>query len=301
MTTAFRIDDFPAAFHAADRTSVEGQRRFLRATKLRLVMLAVAAGAGAFTWRTQGGVTDWAGVLAAIAFIAAIAVEAFILQTRPERAWYEGRAAAESMKTLAWRYSVGGEPFALEAVSEADVDGLFVARLREVLGELDELDLPAIAEGRQITDRMCVLRTSPLSERVATYEQGRIADQQRWYVSRAKDHARKARQWTSAMIVFEIGGGTGAVLKATGALDVDVLGLAGTVVASIAAWLQTKQYGSLVGAYSLAAHELGAVRSMLRWQGSEGAWAGFVRDAEEAISREHTLWRASRRLSPSAG
>ena len=39
---------------------------------------------------------------------------------------------------------------------------------------------------------------------------------------------------------------------------------------------------------------------MLRsdWEAERGHWASFVNQDEEAISREHTLWRASRSYIP---
>ena len=41
-TVSIDESDFPALFHAADRNSLDGQRRFFTATQLRLVMLVVA-------------------------------------------------------------------------------------------------------------------------------------------------------------------------------------------------------------------------------------------------------------------
>lgn len=295
MNQGLVAGDLPAAFHAADRASTEAQKRFLRATQVRLFVLALAAAAGSVTWKSPGSVTDWAGVIATSAFVAALAVEGFIVQARPDREWHEARAAAESTKTLAWRYAVGGDPFGLTVARDADTDAAFVAQLREVLGQLSRLDTSRMPEnGRQITEGMRTLRTRPLADRMNVYEHGRLENQQRWYAARASLHERRARAWTAAMLLFEIAGATGGIMKATGVVDFDLLGLAGTVVAGIAAWTQTKQYRPLVGAYSIAAHELGAIRSILPWQVSEVTWAEFVRDAEEAISREHRLWKASR-------
>jgi hypothetical protein len=47
-------------------------------------------------------------------------------------------------------------------------------------------------------------------------------------------------------------------------------------------------------AYSLTSQELAAVRSDWDADRTEEEWAEFVDEAEEAISRKHTLWRASR-------
>jgi hypothetical protein len=299
--------DLPAVFRAADASSIAAQRRFLRATGLRLGLLALAAGAGGTTWIVAG--PDYAGVLAAAAFMAAIALEVFVLQSQPDRVWYEGRAAAESAKSLAWRYAVGGEPFGLARTAGAAADQLLIERLNEVLHDLRDLDLSAIlaggeaaGDGQQITPTMRALRRERLDARRDAYEQGRIAEQQSWYAAKARWSATRARRWAAAMVTVEALGGIAAIVKTTGALGGTefLLGLCGAAAAAITAWSQTKQHQGLATAYSLAANELASIRSLISWQQTEESWEGFVRDAERAISREHSLWRSSRRVRTSA-
>ena len=50
----------------------------------------------------------------------------------------------------------------------------------------------------------------------------------------------------------------------------------------------------LATAYAVAHHELGLIASRIDEIAAEADWARFVDESEEAISREHTLWRASR-------
>ncbi len=291
--------DLPVIFHAADTSSLAGQRRFLRAMKARLAILVLAAAVSGASWVIGG--TDYAGVLAAAGFVAALGAELLILQTQPDRVWYEGRAAAESAKTLAWRYAVGGEPFCLTSVSAADADRLLVERLGDVLTDLGDLDLSSTAaDGQQITQTMRALRAQPLDARRAAYETGRIADQQRWYAARAKWNSARARRWSAAMVTVETLGVAGALVKAAmGGLPGDVawvLGLLAAAGAAVAAWTQTRQHQGLATAYSVAAHELASIRALIALQQTEQTWAAFVRDAERALSREHSLWRSSRRV-----
>ena len=57
-----------------------------------------------------------------------------------------------------------------------------------------------------------------------------------------------------------------------------------------------KQHRNLATAYSIASQELAEVATEFVTVKGEEHWAAFVSQAEGAISREHTLWRASRGL-----
>jgi hypothetical protein len=287
--------DLPPLYHAADRSSGAAQKGFLTATRLRLLGLIGAAAFGLFTWRHGTSPTDWAGVLAACCFITALIVEGYLLKFKPERTWYEGRAAGESVKTLSWRYAVGGEPFTVGTRSENETEDLFLKQLDGVLDVLKDLDLVApTSSGQQISKAMRDVRALRLADRKMIYEQDRVQNQQAWYARKAAWNKTRAGRWTGAMLVVEGAGIVAAILKAVGTIEGDLLVFAGVIAATIAAWLQTKQYRTLATAYSVTALELASVRSKISRQLDEGDWSKFVDDAEEAFSREHTLWKASR-------
>ena len=66
--------------------------------------------------------------------------------------------------------------------------------------------------------------------------------------------------------------------------------------ATITAWVQAKQYQTLATAYGITTQELGMVLSGSRTRDQRSRLGDFVGESEDAISREHTLWRASRGL-----
>lgn len=295
METKLRDDDLPLLFKAADITSLKAQQRFLLINSLNLLMLIVAAITGAFVWKTSGtSSTDWAGVVATIAFVTAILLRRDILENQPEKRWYEGRAAAESVKTLAWRYSVGGEPFRVDTLSAHQADTLFAERLQDMLTDLKGFPLTTPAGGEQISPAMRKLRALPLAERKAVYETDRINDQYNWYTRKAKWNEARAERWHWILLIIEIVGLIAAILKAIGVIDIDLLGLVGTMAAAGTSWFQIKQHSMLARAYALTAQELSAIKVHFYAQATEENWARFMDEAEEAISREHTLWRASR-------
>jgi protein-S-isoprenylcysteine O-methyltransferase Ste14 len=285
-----RDEDMPALFGAADATSLAGQRDFLRATKVRLGALLVAGLCGVFVGLIEP--PDWAALAGVTAFVVAIVVELYLLFTKPERTWYEGRAAAESVKTLAWRYAVGGRPF---AVAEVDADKRFLSRLNEILTDLPDVSLVAGPEGgEQVTPAMRNLRAKPPVERRVAYRVGRIEDQRDWYRRKAKWNDERARRLRIVALVLEGVGILAGIVTVVGVVTADLLGIVAAAIAVVAAWMQTKQHETLARAYSVTTQELAAVRSDWEADRSEVEWAAFVDEAEEAISREHTLWRASR-------
>ncbi len=283
-------EDMPALYRAADGTSLTGQRNFLIATKIRLGALLVAAGCGVFVGLLDP--PDWVALAAVAAFAAALVVELYLLSVKPERTWYEGRAAAESVKTLAWRFAVGGRPFGID---EPDTDEKFLARLGDILTDLHDLSLqPGPEGGQQVTPAMRHLRGKPLRDRQDAYRAGRIEDQRDWYARKSKWNDDRARFLRIVALVLEGVGIVAGIITIVGAVTADLLGLAAAAIATVAAWMQTKQHETLARAYSVTAQELAAVRTDWESNRTDEEWADFVDEAEEAISREHTLWRASR-------
>src|SRR5215211_1359179 len=264
-TVTIDESEFPALYHAADRNSLDGQRRFLTATQLRLAMLVVAAVFGLVTWHR--GRADLAALVAGTAFAVALVAELYLLRRRPDRLWYDGRAAAESAKTLTWRYLVGGNPFGLTEVSEEEAERLLLHRFRQVAAELRGAHLVPISDAvDQIGPALRRVRSLPLEERRALYRNRRIGAQQAWYRTKARWNERRATQWSLVLTGLEALGLLGAVLKAVGAVRFDLLGLASALVGAGAAWVQTKQHQNLASAYEVASQELAVI-------GAHGDWA----------------------------
>ena len=295
MTSQLDSTDLPPLFQAADKAAAQAQTRFLFALRAQLGLVILAAAIGAAAVSTGG---RWHGLAfaGAAAFLLAIAVRGYLLQHRPERKWYEGRAAAESVKTLAWRYAVRARPFDEDKeVNGGAADRLFVERLHEILTDLDCLALcTPEAPGPQITDQMRRIRRSKLEDRKAAYQAGRLEDQRNWYLTNGGSNSTSALRWNYGLMAVEALGLVGALLIGTGQISIDLLGVAGAIAAAGAAWLSAKQHENLAKAYGIAANELASIESLAEFATAETAWSDFVDQAEEAISREHTLWRASR-------
>ncbi|MBM7807529.1 hypothetical protein JOD57_003366 [Geodermatophilus bullaregiensis] len=267
-------------------------------TRVELLLFIGAAAASFIPGGGRG--YDLGGVIATVLFASTLAVRTYRTTTRPNIVWQEARAAAESIKTLCWRYAVGSKLFPV-AMDAAEADRLFVERLREILGGLR--NLPSIrteVTGQvQVTPWMRSLRAAPLERRRATFDRARLEDQQQWYAARTALNTRLLWRWHLIVIGLEFLGVVAGTLKALDVIELsvgkgDLVGLVATLGAAASAWAQTRQYVTLSAAYTIADEELSAIRTLLPHVSGEVEWEEFVDSAEAAISREHTMWRASR-------
>jgi hypothetical protein len=285
-------EDLPALYQSANRQSLDAQRSFFTWLKLRLGGIFVAAVGGAVPFPLAIGPLKVGGVIAFVAFAVALGSELVLAIGRPERIWYEGRAAAESAKTLAWRYMVHGKTF---EASVQDPDRKLLDKLNDVLNELDALPVHAISgHDVQITAAMRTVRALPYNERREVYLRERVQTQQSWYAGKAARNALLANRWIVLTIALEFLGLVGGGLKAIGLVEIDLLGIFAAGAAAATAWVQAKQHQNLATAYGVTSQELAAVTSEVEALTDQALWGQLVAAAEEAISREHTLWTASR-------
>lgn len=284
-------EDLPGLYQAADAASLAAQGRVLRLNRVRLVLVALAALAGVTAWQLDSG-ADMLAWISAACFVGALLAEAIMWRERPERGWYDGRAVAESVRTLSWKFAVGADPFPA-TLSEDDAIRLLVERCEEVRRSYRHLELPPV-NAPHVTSWMRTQRRADFPARRSAYLTHRIEHQREWYATKYAYNRRAANRWRGALVALEA---TGAVLALL-AVVAPWAGQASPAIAAIAgavvAWLNLKQHEQLARAYAAAGHDLAAAREKLLISPSEEQWALEVNDAEDAISREHTLWIASR-------
>lgn len=74
------------------------------------------------------------------------------------------------------------------------------------------------------------------------------------------------------------------------------VGFLTTLSASFLSWLQVKKYQENKEAYITALSELNMIKTQFSEINTEEEFAKFVLDSENAMSREHTIWLAQKRL-----
>ncbi|MFH8708818.1 DUF4231 domain-containing protein [Streptomyces rubrogriseus] len=286
-----RSSDLPELFRVADAASLEGQRLYIRGTRLRLVLAVTAAVLAAASLEIGDG-WDLPALMVAVVFLGTLVLEIWLLGRSPERDWYDGRALAESVKTLSWRYAVAAAPFSASLTDE-DAERHYVSEAEKLIDDAPATSV-IVTGPLGVTDAMRGLRHTGLTARRDLYLKNRIGDQLTWYSTKARFNADRARRWRLALILIEALGLIVAVLRASGVVDVDLPGILAALLGAGTAWLAVRQYDAQARAYAFAAKDLGTIHNGLRTIDSETEWAVHAADAEEAISREHTMWRASR-------
>jgi len=156
-----------------------------------------------------------------------------------------------------------------------------VERMSEFLGDA------------QVSEAMDRMRSADHATRVKVYAQDRIQDQQNWYVGKQKTNARRARISFGLLIVANALAVLFALLKikypAEPFWPTDLfLAIAGALLI----WMQARRYSELSASYAVAATDISLFKDRLKTGISEADFSLFVGDAENAFSREHTLWVA---------
>jgi hypothetical protein len=282
-----RVEDhMPSVFAAAEKASGRGQTRFKRATLAALALLVVAAVFGLIE-------KPWAGWVSGAAFTGSILATALTFFRDAEDDWYDGRAVAESAKTLTWKYAMGGEPF---GVTEPDAEGAYNRALAAVVEEIRRLHGSSPPPAQVSGDgELRALRREPLDTRREIYHEQRLGSQRRWYNGRAREHGSTAKTWQIVAIILQTAGLVGAMVKALDVVSVDLLSVFAAAGTAALAWLAAGDYVKTARAYELTTLELDQTLRIVDTINDEDAWATFVADAEQTMSREHTAWLARRR------
>jgi hypothetical protein len=282
-------NDFPALYRSANKLSLDSQAHFLLALKAHLISLVLAAGL------SIASIPHWSiTTIQLLVLLAALGCSIYLFSKRPDRHWYNGRAVAESVKTITWRFVTRAEPFdTTDQTAQHD----FSQKLKSIVDQNREVAayLTEHISEAQITESMLALRGKTVEQRREAYAEMRISDQLRWYAKKASWNRQASRSFFLILIAIN----SVAVLSAALRIQFPSAPFWPTdvfvaIAASLLTWMQAKRFSELASSYSLAAHEIGLIREKARLVADERQFSQFVGDAENAFSREHTQWVARR-------
>lgn len=285
--------DFPSLFQVADGTSINSQICYTRLIRADLILLVIGALLSSITVENPE-IKMWMNIVGAILLLLAFFISLGLRFTRYEKVWYGGRAVAESVKTISWRYMTTAEPFSSN-LAAADVDQLFTNRLQEILTERRNLAVD-FAENMadQISQRMKTVRALSFADRKEVYLRDRVREQRSWYSTKSGLNRSSEQKffWFAIVIQFIAFALAAYQIKNPNALNLAAVFAAGTT--SIFSWMQIRKFQELAQVYALTAQELGFVDARSTAVTNDQELSSFVSDSENAISREHTMWVARR-------
>lgn len=282
--------DYPGLYRAADKASAAAQSAYL--SSVRWHMFTLITGAALAINPLPNAVYS---LVNAAVFLTALGISIFIASKRYERAWYSARAVAESVKTATWRYTMRAEPF-LDSESVNEVNSVFRNMLSSILtsnNQIGDLLGGEDCAHEQITPEMRNSRALEVQDRKKLYLTARIDDQRKWYAIKSKYNKRRSSQFFALLVLLQAIAVV-LVLSRIAFPEWKIWPTEVFVVAAgaVATWIQLKRFQEIATAYALTAHEIGIIRTKIDESNSDESFSDFVRDAENAFSREHTQWIA---------
>lgn len=283
--------DYPNIFAAADSASKRAQNRYvgLNISILSLIVLTTIS-------TLVSDAPKWLSILSSILLVISTIFTVLIFFFKPEKTWYDGRAIAESAKSLTWKFMMGVTPFSYSLTTEQAEEKL-IKNLKQIIGQKKEfykLIGEQFGEREQITSRMIENREMSFSDKVQLYSSARLEEQRKWYAKKSKLNRKNKNIALSCLIAFQIFAITTLVMEIYDSIEFTLTPLLATLATSTIALLQLKRFQELTESYGITATELSLIKSKTRHIKNEEDLENFVDDAETAISREHTLWLARR-------
>ncbi len=295
MTTSLQDRDLPVLWHIANNASLKAQGMYARLVKADLILVLLGVLLSSFSSLQHEG-KSWFAIAGAFLFLLAFLVSLALKFTRYEKTWYGARAVAESVKSLSWKYMMGADPYPTQLAS-GDADRKFASALSEFLTERQYLAFDfqtSTNQGPQITDLMRKIRASTTNERKTIYLKFRLMDQKNWYAGKAEFNRSKETTFFRCAIATQLIGFLWALYLIKEPESRNMTGFFSALAIALFSWMQIRKFQELAQVYALTAQELSLVEVDSNSVNSDNDLGVFVKNTENAISREHTMWMARR-------
>jgi SMODS and SLOG-associating 2TM effector domain 3/SMODS and SLOG-associating 2TM effector domain 1 len=283
--------NLPGLYQSADKASLSAQSAYFWGLRSYLVLLAVAA-LISFLWPKD----PIAAMISAVLFMITLGILVILKVKRPDDLWYNGRAVAESVKTMAWRWSMRSEPY--ENTNDiAIISKQFIDELKDILHQNRSISKYLQSDaGIQdpISETMQKIRDLPFEERLAIYTDQRINNQYKWYSNKSLFNRHRSMQWFWMSIVLHTVAIAMLLYRIKFPETALPIGVVSTAAGAVLTWSQSKKYNELNSSYSLATHEIVLIKGEVFSVKTEKNLSEFVVSSETAFSREHTQWAARR-------
>lgn len=295
--TAITVDsrDFPSLYKSADDASAEAQTAHLRTTYAYLILMVIGA-----LFATYSTKSPEVAIVSALFFIVTLGISLLSAWKRYDKVWYKGRAVAESIKTRTWRYMMNAEPyFVTDPPIKAQHE--FCDDLAEILKQnntLSEFMGDSTVTPDAVTEKMKWVRGLDTQARLLVYKEHRIEEQRLWYTKKSVENRKLGKRWFWVMLLLH-GLAIAFLLVQIAYPKLTYLPIEAIIVGAtgVLTWIQVKRYQDNSTVYAFTAHEIVLIKQKSDGILTDKELSDFVKDAENAFSREHTMWVARKDVS----
>lgn len=290
-------NDFPSVFQAADSASINAQKNYTQIIACDILSMVLASALGIYNYQ-QNDSKLYIYIISGILLLIGLVLTIIIRTKQFEDIWYQGRALAESCKTLSWRFITCSETFE-HTMEVEDAKQVFINRIRDLSNEFRDLNTVMCSRLLSlpiVTDKMVEIRRMSTIERKKFYIENRLNNQKEWYSLKAEFNKKKYNMWFVVIIISQLLSSLCVLyLILHPSSNWNLIGLFTTISSSALSWLQMKQHQELKQAYTTTVQELNMILAGAERIYTDTELSKFVLDSENAISREHTLWLAQKR------
>ena len=280
--------DYPQLYRAADGLSIKYQKIYFSLLGGYLVTLIV----GSIISMCVNSVVF--NSISLGLFILSLAIFAVSKIWSPMNLWYNGRAVAESVKSMTWKWMMKAEPYHYEEPSTA------IQKLQRDLQLLLEQNKTLFNHYQDdddgfysISNKMKEVRMASTKEKLDFYNIYRVKDQLNWYKRKSKDLHKMHVAFSIAVVLFYILIIVLMILNIASPSTSLPIELISAIVSALISWIEAKKYDELSCAYSLAKNDISIINNnVLEGEVSENEVSEYVINSENAFSREHTQWIA---------
>ncbi len=283
--------DYPYLYKKANKLSIEHQKCYYMLMIAYLTLLFLGAFLSYFT------PCKCLKIIAFIMYLCSLGIFVWQKIYNPRELWYNGRAVAESIKTMTGRWIMKAHPY---NQLRGSVSEDFKADLKTILTDNESVfkhyEDCNDDDFYTITDEMRRVRVLSSRDKLAYYNSHRINEQLRWYRSKAKYNRRRYNIYFTINIILYI---VILVFMALSIGDITAkypIQILSLITVSIISWMEAKRYNELSNSYSLTVSDISLMREdKLTGQVSDQDVSDYVINCETAFSREHTQWFARKK------
>lgn len=291
------IIKYPQIFYKEDSLAARSKKRSARAVVI-IGLLAVLHEMFALISGFAGSENLYILTRVLIAVTTAVLGKEIFNSTQKKYAdsWYDSRAAAESIKTVYFRYLTCADPFRTE-IPRDEAEEALLTRLETVLLGLGK----SVVQKDQLIERSVLdwawsRRTEPLSARMEFYLSERIEDQLNWYSSKSSILTKLAERIKIVSIASTM------VSLFFAIVSIFLQGVSGIGGFFLIFAVLIFGFGEVQGyknahSYKVTHAEILEAKIEIQAIKDDQRWSEYVDDIEEAFSREHVTWRASKSRS----